>query len=321
MTDSQMLRQVGLSPQDLEKTARLFASGVGFQEYDLAKRGGGVRTIYAPVSECGTVLKMLRIAFESAAIYFPPDCVHGYISGRGIRSNAIVNLDQDVVLNLDLADFFPSIGINRIESALITLGLDAPFAQLVARSTTVGGVLPAGFSTSPLLSNIVFRETDIRLVAFAKSAGLQYTRYADDLTFSGAVNDRLLVEVSALLESQDWVLNKRKIRFMRRGGPQYVTGLYVGCDDYPRVPRRLKRRLRQRLYYMAKYGIEDVQGRHRNESMSPSSAFGWASYVRQMEPDVAVRLLEAAGAIDFSSHHPRWGNPEDWTEILDAIGM
>lgn len=314
-----MLAPARLTLDNLHDTSKLFRSGAGYHQYSLPKRNGGLRTISAPTSECSNVLKGLRLAMEHAQIYSPPDAVHGFVSGRGIFTNASQHLGRDVVLSIDLVDFFPSVGLQTIVGALVQAGLDSAGARAIGEATTINGVLPVGFNTSPLLSNMVFSETDLAIAEYAQKVGVTYSRYADDLTFSGMFGDEVLAGVTQVLADANWQLNERKTRFMRRGGPQYVTGLYVGDYARPHVPRRIKRRLRQRLHYLSKFGFDDVAEHSWNDAMSWDAASGWVSYVHQVEPEIAQVLAETLEKIDFGDPPPRWGNPEDWSLILDEF--
>src|SRR6202042_746067 len=121
---------------------------------------------------------------------------------------------------------------------------------------TIAGKLPIGISTSPYLSNLAFLSTDRSLAEYAQSEDLSFTRYADDLTFSGGVANRHLEDIERILDVAGWSVNTRKTAFMRRGGPQYVTGLYVGESDRPRIPRKIKRRMRWILHMISKFGYD-----------------------------------------------------------------
>lgn len=110
---------------------------------------------------------------------------------------------------------------------------------------------------SPLISNLVFLETDIALKEKSQALGLSYSRYADDLVFSGVITDSIVNELMSEIRAFDWKINNSKTRFMRRGHSQYVTGLSVSDDCQPHAPRRLKRFLRFRQYIFKKYGKEN----------------------------------------------------------------
>jgi len=316
-----LLRKAGLTERHLDIVGELFESGSGYEYYDLQKRRGGMRRIFVADVEISSVLKLLLRALEASGIYDPPDCVHGYVKGRGIRSNATQHLDCDVVLSLDLMEFFPSITRARIQESLVQLGLDDSGARAIARVATIDGILAPGLSPSPWLSNVVFRSSDVDLVGLAASMGVTYTRFADDLTFSGSFSDEVLIAIRGVLEARGWEVNESKTRFMRRGGPQYVTGLYVGRRDQPHVPRRIKRRLRQRLHYMAKYGFADVHRRDRGEAMFHNQAAGWVRHIGNIEPRVAKRLELVVNEVDFGDEFLYWTDPDDWSAILKEIGL
>jgi RNA-directed DNA polymerase len=205
-------------------------------------RRGGTREIVASASALDTVTKNLYRSFSVELPYRHPDHVHGFVRGRSTLSNAAKHLNKECVLRVDLEEFFPSISAARIVRSLRAQGLDDDAADLCVRVVAIKDKLPIGLSTSPYLSNLVFEQTDARLVDYSRCRGIEFTRYVDDLIFSGEVRDRDLSEISEILEGEGWTVNRRKVAFMRRGGPQYVTGLYVGCPDRPRIPRRIKSR-------------------------------------------------------------------------------
>ncbi|WP_282006755.1 reverse transcriptase family protein [Propioniciclava sinopodophylli] len=317
MTDD-LLRRAGLTSQHLELLAKWFAEGRGYRSHLIRKRHGGVREIFEASTEFDSILKLLRRALEQSSLYCPPECVHGYVKGRNIVTNASQHLAKRVVLCVDVEDFFPAISTAMVASALKRVGLGEGLADLIANAVTVAGQLPAGFSTSPFLSNVVFEPTDSRLLTLA-DPGVAYTRYADDLTFSGDFSDEVLLAVREEMARDGWSLRESKTRFMRQGGPQYVTGLYVGAADRPHVPRRIKRRLRQQLYYMGRYGFASAW--ERGEVMYQNQAGGWVRYVAQVEPRAARRLEELLELVDFRDDYLYWSDPDDWNAILDDVGL
>lgn len=299
----------------------LLEVGEGFHSYELAKRRGGVRTIYVADAGVSSILKLLLRALEVSGFYDVPDCVHGYVKGRSIRSNASQHLDRDVVLGVDLEDFFPSISLDMSRQSLVAHGAEDDLALAIARGTTIEGHLAAGLSPSPWLSNLVFHDCDIRLMRLANRLGVTYSRFADDLTFSGQFGDEVLDAVTGELAALGWTLNNRKTRFMRRGGPQYVTGLYVGRADQPYIPRRFKHTLRMRLHYLAKYGYSDVESRGQGEEMFHSQAAGWIRHIWSLEPRAAKRLQAVFEEIDFGTDHVLWSDPDSWTDLLAEVGL
>jgi hypothetical protein len=237
---------------------------------------------------------VLRKALESQLDYVPQDCVHGCVAGRSILTNAASHLARPVVLRVDVRRFFDSITTTRVQAALVRAGMDESGATLVAACTTLSGILPTGFSTSPFIANLCFDPMDRILMALARSAEMTYTRYVDDLVFSGSdIDDAFFNSVRDRLAEHGWTVNEKKTRFMRRGRPQYVTGLSVDDPNGPHVPRRTKRFLRLEVNYIAKNGFEA-------SSIGRNRLFGMINFVKHVNPDLGARLhaeLRDAGRI------------------------
>jgi RNA-directed DNA polymerase len=136
--------------------------------------------------------------------------VHGFVKGRSTLTNAAQHLNKACVLRVDLQEFFPSIDSARVSVALQGQGLEPDAVKLFTRIVTISGCLPIGLSTSPLISNIVFENADYTLASYCKSEGLTFTRYVDDMVFSGDVVDRNLHDIKGILLANGWLVNDRK---------------------------------------------------------------------------------------------------------------
>ena len=209
--------------------------------------------------------------------------VHGFIRGRGIVSNASAHLGREVVVNIDLKDFFPGILANRVYRTYEAMGFGRKSAWWLTRLTTYNGVLAQGFPTSPALANLVAERLDKRLRALAQSRGLTYTRYADDLTFSGDGHSDigwLIKAVKEIATDCGFTVHPDKIAIMRSGRRQKVTGLVVNGDHTsPRVPRRKLAELRAACLNFGKQSAEkkmEIQG--------------WISFVQGVNPSKADML-------------------------------
>jgi RNA-directed DNA polymerase len=277
------------------------------------KRRGGIREVFKPMPPFDYVTKNLHRSFTEYLPYEAPSHVHGFVRGRSTITNARAHLAKMCVLRVDLEDFFPSISAATIMTSLQAHGYDDEAAELAVSIVTIAGKLPIGISTSPFLSNLAFLGTDQSLSEYSHSEGLSFTRYVDDLTFSGEVTDRHLAGINRILDDAGWSINKQKTAFMRRGKRQYVTGLYVGEADKPRIPRRIKRRMRWVLHmistvgydtYMAEFGGED-------QKMYKRRLIGWARYILAVEPDVGYPMLRAI--------HDLVPEAYDGTESFDLI--
>ncbi|WDG17469.1 reverse transcriptase family protein [Microbacterium sp. Clip185] len=214
------------------------------------------------------------------------DAVHGFMGGRSTVSAATPHLKAPVVLTVDLASFFQQVTFARVASSLRTQ-LDSDVLNWVEGCCFVDGSLPLGFRTSPRLSNIAFDSTDYDLEALSSSRGARYTRWVDDLSFSGSgVSDEFLADVRATLRRHNWQLNERKTRFMRKS--PYVLGLYVGNNaDRPHLPRWMKERLRVESHFYARFGRDHF----RRDGVWPMGRlYGLVAYAWVVDPEFASKL-------------------------------
>ncbi|MGW6290249.1 reverse transcriptase family protein [Streptomyces sp. NPDC055107] len=296
-----LAEQAGVSVELLEHLASSLPAGEGrlYVQRGHRKRHGGVREIVKPRMYFQFVNKNLHRSFVGLLPYEAPDHVHGFVRERSAVSNARQHLAKPCVLRMDLEDFFPSIRAETVKVSLMEQGYEEKAADVAVNLVTIGGKLPIGLSTSPFLSNLAFLDTDRSLAEYAKSESLSFTRYVDDLAFSGDVTDRHAVDVARILDDAGWSVNTRKTAFMRRGGPQYVTGLYVGESDGPRIPRRVKRKMRWILHVISKFGYDTYMTEFggSDERMTRRRLMGWACYIAAVEPELGFPLLRKFDAL------------------------
>ncbi len=259
---------------------RRAAAVVHYHRFEIDKKTGGVRCISAPKAALARAQEwvldniLARLEVEPHA--------HGFVPGRSIRSNATPHVGKQVVVNLDLREFFPTVTFRRIKGLFQALGYSEHVGTVLALLCTepprvqaeVDGkvyhvalgrrVLPQGACTSPALTNALCRRLDRRLAGLAARHGFAYTRYADDLTFSGddgrAVG-RLLRSARTILAAEGFTEHPRKTRVMRKARRQKVTGVTVNAR--PTVSRREVRRLRAILHNAARDGLEQQNRDHR----------------------------------------------------------
>jgi retron-type reverse transcriptase len=284
------------------------AAVVHYHRYEIAKKTGGVRCISAPKPALAWAQ---RWVFDQILRRLEPEPQsHGFVPGRSIVSNAAPHAGKALVINLDLKDFFPSITFRRVKGLFQALGYGEHPATLLALLCTepprvpveVDGktyhvalgarVLPQGACTSPAITNALCRRLDRRLDGLARRHAFAYTRYADDLTFSGdtpRAAGRLLRSVRAIVQAEGLTEHPRKTRVMRRGGRQEVTGLTV--NDRPSLSRRELRLLRATLHNAARSGLE---GQNR-EGRADFAAHlrGRVEYACMVDPGRAPELRAA----------------------------
>jgi RNA-directed DNA polymerase len=188
-------------------------------------------------------------------------CVYGFIKGRSAIDAATLHCGADWVYSVDISDFFPSTPLRRVAAALIDLGYPPHGAELIAKLCCYDGGLAQGSPASPILSNLVFRAADADLISIAKKYHLCFTRYADDVVFSGKGDfpSEIKTLVRAAIESRGWKLAEAKERLANRPNRLKVHGLLVHGEK-PRLTKGYRNRIRAFKHLLAKEAIdpEDV---------------------------------------------------------------
>lgn len=220
--------------------------------FSIPKRCKGKREIVAPYP---SLLHCQDWIYKNILIQQPiHDCAHGFVPGRSIFTNASKHLSKKALLKMDLKNFFPSIPINWIIKYFLGLGYADNVSFYLASLCCYNNFLSQGSSTSPYLTNILLFRLDQRLKLLASTYKLEYTRYADDLAFSGAyIPHEFSDYVSNIIESYGLTVNKDKTKLHCKEGQRIVTGLSV-TGPHLRIPRKTKRQLKQEVFFIKKYG-------------------------------------------------------------------
>lgn len=283
--------------------------------FEVPKRSGGKRLLSAPHEE---MAKAQQWIFESILKKLPTEeSAHGFITGRSTLTNAAPHLRRELVVNLDLSDFFPSITFPRVRGVFQRLGYSPAVATVFAllctecprRKVEYDGTtywvavgpraLPQGACTSPALSNQVARKLDRRLMGMTRKHGWTYTRYADDLTFSrdaagGGDNVAVLMaRVRHVVSEEGFALNVKKGRVQRTSGRQSVTGIVV--NQKPSLPREELRALRALLHNARKTGLA-AQNREKRPHFE-AWLRGKIAYVTMVDRQKGLGLLKQLEAL------------------------
>lgn len=256
---------------------------------ELRKKSGATRMLMVPMPRMKAVQRALNAKLISRLPVH--EAAHGFRKGRDVLTSASPHVGKDVVISVDIEDFFPSFTFRRVSGYFRNLGygrgVSVALANLMTARLRDGAVkqgnkwkpvmygshpdigkryhpeIPQGAPTSPGLANAISRRMDKRLHALAQKFGADYTRYADDLTFSG--NDELAKSVGSLLQlvrqivrTEGLRLNEKKTRIMRKGKQQRVTGVVV--NQQTNVSRREYDKLKAILHNCIKHG---PQGQNR----------------------------------------------------------
>jgi retron-type reverse transcriptase len=286
------------------------AALVHYHRYAIPKKTGGMRAISAPKAALADLQEWVlarildRLSVEPEA--------HGFVRERSIVTNATPHVGKAIVINLDLKDFFPTVTFRRVKGLFQKFGYSEQVSTVLGLVCTepprvpveVDGrklyvalgerMLPQGACTSPAITNLVCRRLDRRLAGLARKWGFAYTRYADDLTFSGDGRQGvalLLRGVRSALADEGFTEHPKKTRVMRRGRRQEVTG--VGVNDKVSVGRAEARQLRAILHNAAKHGMES-QNREGHPNFE-AHLRGRIAFVSMVDPTRGASLLAALG--------------------------
>lgn len=307
------------------KARRAAARRIAHYRYRWVEKLSGARLLEAPKPRLKAVQRQLLDGLLAPVPVHP--AAHGFIAGRSAITGAAAHVGADVVMTVDLEHFFAAITAGRIWGVLRSAGYPEPVAHLVTglvthaspvaalgtmppgpdrgrdfrlRRRLAAPHLPQGAPTSPQLANLVAFSLDRRLDAYARAAGATYTRYADDLTFSGGralsrTADTLLTAVGAIVAAEGFRLNPAKTRQRRAYQRQSVTGIVV--NDRPNLARPEYDRLRAILHDCATRGPAAANRDGRPDLRA--YLLGRIGWVAALNPARGTRLRTSFDAITW----------------------
>ena len=283
----ELARRLGVSVE------RLGAVQPSYREFTIPKRSGSTRRISAPNDDLKELQQRVRkrLIHRLRAHW----AATGFERRHSIVTNAVVHTGRDVVIRMDIKDFFANTSAKRVERYFRKIGWNRKAARTLTRLCTHRGGLPQGAPTSPRLSNLINFRLDARLAGLAETLGAVYTRYADDITFSlvgadsqtprdtpvhfpqerrtrgvapaairNAVSSAIVMTKRILAEEGYSLHMRRKLHIRRRHQQQLVTGLVV--NERVNLPRATRRWLR---------AVEHHVATGRDATLTPEQLEGW----------------------------------------------
>lgn len=222
------------------------------------------------------------------------DCVHGFVKGRSIVTNAKCHVRKKEILCLDISDFFPSIKLKEVVRVFKQLGYIEEVAEELGNLCTFEGVLPQGAPTSPTLSNAIFTIVDEKLIGYSKKNNLVYTRYADDITFSTNMSkiERHTEPIINIINEYGYSINVDKTHIMKDNYRKMVTGLVV--NESVKIPKKFKKYFKQEIYYCKKYGVsQHLHAIGRDSAVNfKEYMYGKAYFIKMVERDLGEYYLK-----------------------------
>lgn len=248
----------------------------------ISKKSGGRRKLLVPDALLRTIQRnLLHHVLEEFQI---SEFACAYKKGTSIVDNARPHVGAKLVLKLDIQDFFDQITwILVYQNAFPGTHFPPAIRKMLTEFCCVRDRLPQGAPTSPTVSNLVMRPFDVHMGEWCREREIRYTRYCDDLTFSGAfAPEEVIRKVRGFLQVYGFELNRKKTRVLGRGNAQSVTGIVV--NEKAQVSRAYRRKLRQEVYLFDRYGIKTAEG-PKNDERERRRLLGKMRYVLSVNPE------------------------------------
>lgn len=279
-------------------TKMIFAYHNFYSTVEIPKKSGGSRKLQIPSVELkyiqrwilDNILKKIKISKHAI----------GFCNEKSIVDNAKIHIGNKCILNMDIKDFFPSINFEMVFRIFIYYGYTKELSFIFTRLCTYDGFLPQGSPTSPYISNIVSLKIDKRLSRLAEKYHANYSRYADDITFSSNSSMKKLPEIiQKILLEEGFMVNKKKTRFQYFYQRQEVTGLIVN-NGRVRVKKSYKKELYQTIYYCQKFGVNNhLEKINCHKNFYKEYLYGKAYFINMVEPEEGKKIFKLLEEIQW----------------------
>lgn len=266
-----------------------------YKTYDLPKKSGGKRTICQPSKKLKGLQSWILVNILNK-IQVSPSC-KGFRKGSSTLDNAKPHIGANTVLNLDLKDFFPTVTSKQVFNVFKKIGYNNLISTVFTNICTFTGKLPQGSPCSPMLANLTAWSLDLRIQGYVGKRGISYTRYADDLSFSG-LNPSKVVKIIPMIKTiivdEDFSVNHKKTRVASSARAKTVTGLVINEDNVGIGTKKYKD-LRTKIHHLT------LPKEQTNEKLL-HHVVGWLSYLNSVDKK---RLTKAKKYIsELTKKHP-----------------
>lgn len=304
--------------------------------FEIPKKSGGKRKISAPKPQLRYFQQwILENILNKISV---GEVVHGFTAKKSIVTNAEPHLGKDIIINIDLQDFFPSISYRRVKGLFSKFGYSEQLSTIFALVCTQAHTeeillddvkyfvhkgerfLPQGSPASPAISNIIAYKLDKRLKGLAQKLGFIYTRYADDLTFSANQDNeeninKLLYFVKQVISDENFTIHPDKLHIMRGKHQQKVTGIIV--NEKLNVERKKLRKFRALLHNIE---VNGWQNQTWGKAFHLINAVeGYINFVNMVNPAKALVFKEKLNVIIAKHGKPIVEVREVAPEIVETV--
>ena len=284
-----------------------------YVHFKMAKKTGGFREISAPKPQLKRLQYWILENILNKVVVSQE--AHGFVTKKSIVTNALPHIGKRVVINCDLENFFPTLDYPRVKGLFKSLGYSAEVATVLAILTTEAATkevlldgeklylyqgkryLPQGSPASPMITNLICRKLDKRMVGIAKSLDFIYTRYADDMTFSSneyTKINKMMFWIKGITKEEGFILHPKKTKIMKKGSRHEVTGVVV--NEKLSINRKELKKFRALLYQIEQGGIEGKTWNGKSENLM-ASIWGYANFIKMVDADKGAKYVAQVKAL------------------------
>ncbi|UNY98357.1 reverse transcriptase family protein [Zhouia spongiae] len=253
-----------------------------YREFEIEKSNGKKRKLHEPLPS----LKEIQLWILDEILYKlkVSRYAKAYVPKRSIKEHTIYHTDEPFVLTLDIKNFFNSIQFDSVESLFKKIGYSEKMANLFTKLCFRDDELPQGAPTSPYISNLILKDFDFAVSKYCMEHNIKYTRYADDLAFSGDLNAE---EIEKLIKDElskiGMELNDEKRKLMKPNQPQLISGIIV--NKKAQLPKKIRNSLRNEMYYIKKFGLPShLERTNQKKPNYLKHLMGRINYILQINP-------------------------------------
>jgi retron-type reverse transcriptase len=270
-----------------------------YKSVKIPKKDGTCRELEIP---CEKLKQIQRWILKNILEKIPAsDNANGFCKKKSILTNSMNHLNNECVINMDLHDFFGSVTGCSVYYLFYKMGYTTEISNVLKNLCTYNEHLPQGAPTSPYISNLVFVNADKRLNGLAKKYNANYSRYADDISFSGKYGiANAIPTIIDIIENEGFLINEKKTRINYKYQRQEVTGIVVNGNK-PQVNKKYLKKFKQEIYYCKKFGVQDhLNYIHSDKRFFKEHMYGKAYYINMINKEFGNSLIQELNKIDWN---------------------
>ena len=247
-----------------------------YRTYELLKKSGKKRTISQPSKKLKGLQSWVLVNILNK-VQVSSSC-KGFRKGSSTYDNALPHNGANSVLTMDLKDFFPTVNSRQVFNIFKTIGYNNLVSTIFTNICCYKNSLPQGGSCSPMLANLSAWTLDLRIQGYVGKRGINYTRYADDLSFSG-LNPSKVVKIIPMIKTiivdEDFIVNNSKTRIASSARAKIVTGLVIN-DENIGIGKQKYKDLRAKIHHLT------MRNEQKNLQLL-NHVNGWLSYLNSVD--------------------------------------